>query len=601
MKPYRGLIYSILLLATVAMFAGRPMPASGAESVEDRYRKARSRCNALLSAHRVAPDRRSWAECIDRIREVARQDAGKKFEDKCNYLLAVSYHRLYELYHNDRDLDSAYRYYNAVTQHNPRTPLAASARERERTLHSESGPVRPPAANTALQPGRDSAPRDEKVPPPAAEKLKAAQPSRLERIAHWSMRGYTRVVLYFSRHISYIEHADEASRPRAKDLRQRSSVDFRDAVPGPDLNPRIELKKEFVKGVRIGRPAPKTIRVMLDTEAIDSHRVFWLEDPYRVVIDIRWKKSRAPAPAEIPSVKPGPEGEAADLDGSPRPSVPNSGPVSALTGPAPASDPGPAAPAGQKIVIGKIPKPEPSRPGSARQAGQRKCIVLDPGHGGKDKGAISVDGIFEKDMVLTIAKELQDILAESTDCEVVLTRTGDKFVSLEQRTAFANAHKADLFVSIHTNAHRDRSLRGVETYFLDLSGDREAARVAALENATSTQKVTDLEAILGDLMLNTKLNESSHLAFDVQRNLISRLQTDYQRIRDLGVKKAPFYVLLGAQMPSILVETAFLTNKEEEDRLKDKTFRRTLVEGIASGIESYMRQSAQDLQAGDPR
>lgn len=216
-------------------------------------------------------------------------------------------------------------------------------------------------------------------------------------------------------------------------------------------------------------------------------------------------------------------------------------------------------------------------------------IVLDPGHGGKDTGAISPSGLREKDIVLNIAKMLKTTLERETGCQVLLTRSTDRYLTLAERTAFANAKKADVFVSVHANASENRSLGGVETYFLNLASDPQAARVAALENASAHKRMSDLQSILKDLVLKSKTNESSRLAHDVQNRIVTRLRERYKDTRDLGVKQAPFLVLVGAEMPAILVETAFLSNEQEEVRLADTDFQNTLSRGIAAGVTSYIQ------------
>jgi N-acetylmuramoyl-L-alanine amidase len=192
--------------------------------------------------------------------------------------------------------------------------------------------------------------------------------------------------------------------------------------------------------------------------------------------------------------------------------------------------------------------------------------------------------------VLAIAKKLQKRLEKELHLEAILTRNADRFLPLEERTALANTKEADLFVSIHTNAHKIRGVHGVSTYILNVATDEEAARVAALENAVSTKRISDLEKILNDLMLNSKINESSRLADAVQRGLVRQLPKKYSKIKDLGVRQAPFYVLIGAQMPSVMVETAFITNKREEKRLASPAFQNAVVDGIVMGIRSYMKQ-----------
>jgi N-acetylmuramoyl-L-alanine amidase len=209
----------------------------------------------------------------------------------------------------------------------------------------------------------------------------------------------------------------------------------------------------------------------------------------------------------------------------------------------------------------------------AKQLGLNvRRIVIDPGHGGKDPGCNLSGGIREKNIVLSIARILAKKIKEKIGCEVVLTRDKDTFISLEQRTAIANMQKADLFVSLHINAHKNGNIWGLETYFLNMATDERAVMVAARENATSEKNISDLQTILNDLMLNTKIHESSRLAHEVQKGMFSHIQKSYKRAKSLGVKQAPFYVLIGAQMPAILVETGFLTNSTEKKRLMSKKY-----------------------------
>ncbi|RLF30642.1 MAG: N-acetylmuramoyl-L-alanine amidase, partial [Thermoplasmata archaeon] len=218
-------------------------------------------------------------------------------------------------------------------------------------------------------------------------------------------------------------------------------------------------------------------------------------------------------------------------------------------------------------------------------------IVIDPGHGGKDPGAIGYyRSVKEKNVTLEVSKRLARKIREKLGCETILTRDRDVFLSLEERTAIANTKGADIFVSIHANANRNKRCHGIETYFLNLATDNEAIMVAARENATSTKNISDLEAILNDLLKNAMVSESSRLAGHVQHALIQKLKPRYKRVQDKGVKQAPFYVLLGAQMPSILVEIAFLTNPTECRRLNSASYQERVADAIATGIQNYIRE-----------
>jgi N-acetylmuramoyl-L-alanine amidase len=219
-------------------------------------------------------------------------------------------------------------------------------------------------------------------------------------------------------------------------------------------------------------------------------------------------------------------------------------------------------------------------------------VVIDPGHGGKDYGAPGyLKGVHEKEVVLRISKMLKQMIRDQIKCDVVLTRDSDKYLSLEERTAMANTHNADLFISVHTNASRDRRAHGIETYILNLATDDEAIRVAAMENATSARNISDLDTILTDLMNNAKVSESTRLGSYVQQSMNARLKKKYKHIRSKGLKQAPFYVLLGAEMPSILIETAFISNSRECRRLVDKKYLKHMCQGIVDGIERYIRET----------
>lgn len=222
----------------------------------------------------------------------------------------------------------------------------------------------------------------------------------------------------------------------------------------------------------------------------------------------------------------------------------------------------------------------------------KRKIVIDAGHGGYDPGAIGPNGLYEKDVVLDIALKIRDIMINKYPLyEIILTRDRDIFVPLDERAAIANRSNADLFVSIHTNASPNRKARGIETYILNWTDDEEAMRVAARENAISLKKMkqvqNELGVILASLEREVKRDESVKLASYVQNSLVSSVQSKYPEVNNLGVKQALFYVLVGAKMPSILVETSFISNNEEEMLLADEFYRQRLAYSIVSGINSY--------------
>jgi N-acetylmuramoyl-L-alanine amidase len=215
-------------------------------------------------------------------------------------------------------------------------------------------------------------------------------------------------------------------------------------------------------------------------------------------------------------------------------------------------------------------------------------IVIDPGHGGHDTGTIGRRGLSEKDLVLDVALRLRKLLVEKAGAEVVMTRSDDTFIPLEERTAIANEKDADLFVSIHANASHDPTARGVETYYLSFTSDPNALQVAARENATSEESVHQLQDLVKKIVLTEKIRESQVFAGDVQDAISGRLAKAGPEQRNRGVKRAPFVVLIGANMPSILAEISFLTNPYDERQLRKPEYRQKIAAALYQGIHQYM-------------
>jgi N-acetylmuramoyl-L-alanine amidase len=215
-------------------------------------------------------------------------------------------------------------------------------------------------------------------------------------------------------------------------------------------------------------------------------------------------------------------------------------------------------------------------------------IVIDPGHGGHDTGTVGPNGLEEKDLVLEVGKRLGKLLETRLGAEVVYTRKDDTFIPLETRTAIANRERADLFVSIHANSSRDPAARGVETYYLNFTSSPEALEVAARENAVSEKSIYELQDLVKKIALKEKIEESREFAGDVQDSLHRGLAAKSPAIRDRGVKKAPFIVLIGANMPSILAEISFVSNPTDERRLETAEYRQRIAESLYRGIAKYV-------------
>jgi N-acetylmuramoyl-L-alanine amidase len=215
-------------------------------------------------------------------------------------------------------------------------------------------------------------------------------------------------------------------------------------------------------------------------------------------------------------------------------------------------------------------------------------IVIDPGHGGHDTGTIGPHGLLEKDLVLDVSKRLGKLLEARLGAEVTFTRRDDTFIPLETRTSIANQASADLFVSVHANSSHDPDARGVETYYLNFTSSPEALEVAARENAEADKSIHELQDLVKKIALKEKIEESKEFASDVQQSLHSGLAARTSGVRDRGVKKAPFVVLIGANMPSILAEISFISNPGDEKRLKSAEYRQRIAESLYRGIARYV-------------
>ena len=215
-------------------------------------------------------------------------------------------------------------------------------------------------------------------------------------------------------------------------------------------------------------------------------------------------------------------------------------------------------------------------------------IVIDPGHGGHDTGTVGPEGLREKDLVLDVAKRLGELIEERMNSEVIYTRSDDTFIPLEQRTAIANDAKADLFISIHANSSHDPAARGIETYYLNFATSAESMEVASRENANSQESLHDLQDLIQKIARNEKIEESKELANDVQDTLTARMQLVSHGERNRGVKKAPFVVLIGANMPSILSEISFVSNPGDEKLLRKPDQRQRIADGLYRGVATYL-------------
>lgn len=324
-----------------------------------------------------------------------------------------------------------------------------------------------------------------------------------------------------------------------------------------------------LKGVRLGRQSGQVARVVLEMADIAKHSVFQMYHPYRLVVDL--ESDVAPAPPTTPATP------AASLSSGP----------SAPPAPPTTPTPPPPTPPASAPSIGPASTTSGGDYTLARQLGLGVSrIVIDAGHGGNDPGA-KANGIEEAELTLDIALRVEKLLKQQPGMDIVLTRRTDVFIPLEERTEIANREGADLFLSIHANAARRAAAKGVETYFLNFATNPEAEAVAARENATSGKSMGNLPKLVQQITLNTKVKESREFAQMVQTSMIRGLRAQNKAVTDLGVKQAPFVVLIGAEMPSVLAEISFVTNKAEANLLKTESYKQRIAQSLADAVLKY--------------
>jgi N-acetylmuramoyl-L-alanine amidase len=550
-----------VLLACLLLW---PLPAAFAASLSKgdivkQYQQATAFYNNLTHTERGG-QRERWLVGVNSFQRIYRSHPTHELAPSCLFMLGRIYHDMGRHFDNSPDLGEAIAYFQDVALLFPEHLLADDAlyRVAEIYLYDRKAPdeaakifariisaypngdMAAPAGieleRLKKMAGGPATPPDPPLahlpllPQTVERKTSARQGlTQIKPVRHWSNADYTRVVIETGAPVNYSHSVlpEDGNRPR------RLYVDLQSCRLPPGMENSVPVGDGLLKQVRTGQFSRDTVRVVLDIESIADYKIFNLQEPFRVVIDALGKP------------QPGPKMASASPNPILAPSLP------------------------QQLGLGI------------------RRIVLDPGHGGKDPGAIGPGGVKEKEVVLRVAKKLARHLERELGCEIIFTRDRDIFVPLEERTAIANTSGADLFISIHANAAPSPEVRGVETYFLDFATNKDAMRVAARENATSTHQLSDLQSILLDLMRNTKINESAKLAGFVQSNMISGLRQSFSQVNDLGVKRAPFVVLIGAQMPAVLVEIAFLSNPEEARRLTEASYLEELSLHIAAGVSRY--------------
>jgi N-acetylmuramoyl-L-alanine amidase len=518
-----------------------------AATAKDKYYSAEACYKRLRHNPRKQKYRDKWLACIDKFDAVYRQDPQGPWAAAGLYMSGQLYQELYKRSIKKSDKDAAADNYERIIAGFPKSRYRQRAETALRELRYKT--TQKLAVTTSAPQQNDTAKSKDAIeaeieksasaPVPAKTDIMAATSkiATISGLRYWSNPSYTRVVVDADNDIEFahklLKKDASANKP------QRLYVDLNNSRLKKDIKKIVPINDDLLLDARAGQFASNRVRVVVDIKSFKRYKIFSLNNPFRIVIDIWGEVSQPPQPVLEANIK------------------------------------------GTKLPPGALAK---------QLALGVSRIVIDPGHGGKDYGAPGfLPGVYEKDITLEIARRLAKKIREELGCEVIMTRNSDRYVSLEERTAIANTKNADLFISIHANAARDKRAYGLETFYLNLATDSDAILVAARENATSTKNISDLETILSDLMQNAKINESSRLAVYVEKSMCRYLGDHYSRVKGKGVKQAPFYVLLGAQMPAILIETSFISNPRECKRLMNTAYQDKMAQSIVIGIKKYIK------------
>ena len=523
-------------LADLDRPAARPKKSAAAR----HFNTAHAAYDQLMASADKQKYRDQWEKCVDHFQVAYRSETNGPDAAESLYMIGLLFKGLSDRSHREADLDQAMEYFRRVKREFPGSAFA------DKAVAELAGNISgTPAAIDAGDP-LASIIADNRND--AADSMSDASTQQtglvtVQGLRFWSNPSYTRIVVDADQETRF-SHRLLKKDPAIKKP-QRLYIDLSKSRLGSGIEKFIPINDELLSDARAGQYTGESVRIVVDIKSFKTYKIFSLKNPFRIVLDV-W-------------------GDDSDLQAagtSISPTLPSTG----------------------KLPPGAI----------ARQLALGVSrIVIDPGHGGKDYGAPGyLKGVHEKDVVLQIAKRLAHKVETELNCDAVLTRTTDRYLTLEERTAIANTQNADLFISIHTNAVRDKRAYGIETFFLNLATDDDAIRVAARENATSAKNISDLETILNDLMQNAKISESSRLAVMVQQEVYLHLKNNFSHIRSKGVKQAPFYVLLGAQMPALLVETSFISNPRECKRLITAKYQDELCDGMIRGIRKYIKETS---------
>jgi N-acetylmuramoyl-L-alanine amidase len=590
--------------------ATSPAPPAPVESMyADAVGKETAVRTALADPQAQAPVLRAVRTVVSDYESIVRFYPASGYSDDALWRAGLVSLDAFTKFGDPRDRDASIRLLRSLASQYPSSSLVKHVPE---VLALLGGAVdaRPPAAHARAADVPKPAAAAPAAPPQPASGAPAAKLATIRSIQRAVLPDAVRITIEFDAETTF--HEERLDGP------SRVFVDFASTRTTPALQDktlRFDGDSDPVHQIRIGRHVDNVTRVVLDAIGVSTYSVYPLYQPYRLVIDcVRAPRATTPlqtaaaAPVRVPVVRtaaPPPLNTrllAQDIVFALAVSRP--GYTSALQSMADASEAAPAdtataTPAIAPVAattpvtpaIGPLSAPDRNLAGGfslARQLGLGVSrIVIDPGHGGHDPGAPGKDGVNEAELVLDVSLRLEKLLVKTPGLEVILTRRTDDFVPLQERTAIANREHADLFLSIHANASSNDLARGVETYYLNFTSNMTSAAVAARENAASGQSMSAAPDFVKSIALNNKLDESRDFASDVQRAMIEKLRGANKTVKDLGVKQAPFMVLIGAAMPSVLAEISFVTNDPEAKLLKSSAYRQRIAEALFAAIRKY--------------
>ena len=540
--------------------------AAEAQTAQARYESAAAReqeVRALLAVeHTVQPP----AEVLAQVTQVmtafeilVRRFPTSGYADNALFQAAALADAAYVKFERAQERDRAVRYYQWLVREYPASTLVKDARTKLAFLAA-------PASSAA-----------------------PVERAMLARIDRTVMASGVRVTIELDREVHYVEQRLSGPARVFFDLKHVQTV--------PDLKDKVlSYTSDVVSKIRVGRHPDNVVRVVLDLEDVASYSVFTLYSPFRIVVDTERSAARA-ATVDVPPLPSRRLGIFSASPETPRLLAYAAPPLAPLPRAIRMAAPDPASTTAATPLRSSNPTAVPVTPAAnaaggfsiARQLGLSVSrIVIDPGHGGHDPGVLG-KGLDEATLVLDVALRLEKLLQKEQGVEVVLTRRTDVYVPLEERTEIANRQHADMFLSIHANASRNEDARGVETFYLSFASSPDAEAVAARENSASTREMHQLPDLIKTITLNNKLDESRDLANMVQDALVTNLRKSNRQIRSRGVKKAPFVVLIGAAMPSVLAEISFVSNRQELALLKTPAYRQKIADSLLAAVSKYRK------------